>query len=177
MEYIKEEVAGRVDVASVARFLIFATVATMIPFYIHNQWLTGPMVNALLIIILFLVGIRSALIVCLVPSLMALSGGLLSPMLAPIVPYIMISNVIFVLVIEFFHKNIKNDSQGYWIGVFFGALLKFLFLSVSVNIISKLLIKQELLFNVAQMMSWPQFFTAVIGGVIAFGFLKWLRRL
>lgn len=177
MIYVKEEALDRVNAASIAKFLILAGAATMIPFYIHLQWLTGPLVNALLIIILFVVGVRSALVVCLIPSLMALSGGLLPAVLAPVVPYIMISNVILVLSVEFFHKNIKDDIKGYWLGVFSGALLKFLFLFGSVNIISKLLIKQELAVKVAQMMSWPQFATALAGGVIAFVFLKWIKRI
>ncbi|MBD3247680.1 hypothetical protein GF382_00120 [Candidatus Falkowbacteria bacterium] len=177
MLYVKEQTAEQVNAAAIARFLLLAGVASILPFYIHIQWLTGPIVNAILIIVLFLIGVRSALVVCLIPSLMALSGGLLPAILAPVVPYIMISNVIFVLSVEFFYKNMKSDVKGYWTGVFTGALSKFLFLFASVNIISRLLIKKELAVKVAQMMSWPQLATAVAGGVLAFMFLKWIKRI
>ena len=174
--YIKEEALTRVDAMSVGKFLTLAGVATILPFFIHLQWLTGPIVNAILIILLFVVGIRSALLVCLIPSIMALSGGLLPAILAPVVPFIMISNVILVLSVEWFYEIFKNSEKGYWAGVLVGALLKFLFLFFSVNIIAKLLLKQDLAVKVAQMMSWPQFATAILGGAIAYAVLKWLRR-
>ncbi|MFH1643956.1 MAG: iron hydrogenase [bacterium] len=127
---------------------------------------------ALKFLTLFLVGIRSALVLCLIPSLMALSGGLLPAVLAPVVPFIMLGNVILVLCIDWARNNLKNKTWGYWLGILSGAGLKFLFLFASINVISKLLIKQELAVKVAQMMSWPQFYTAVLGGIIAFVFLS-----
>jgi hypothetical protein len=176
MIYTQENALVRVDAAAIAKFLGLAVTATILPFFIHLQWVTGPIINAILILILFLVGIRSALVVCLVPSLMALSGGLLPVILSPVVPFIMISNVIFVLSIDWLYNQNKKEIQGYWLGVLAGAGLKFLFLLLSVNFIGKLLIKQELTIKVAQMMSWPQFATAIAGGLIAWAVLKWLRR-
>lgn len=177
MYYAKEQVLARVNAPVVARFLALSAIGILLPFYVHIQWATGPIVNAILILLLFLVGVRSALVMCLVPSLMALAGGLLPAVLAPVVPFIMISNVILVLSVEWFYKNIKSTQKGYWLGIFIGALLKFLFLFASVTFISRLLIKQELAVKVAQMMSWPQFATALIGGMIAWGLLKWLKRI
>ena len=177
MLYVKENALVRVNARAIAQFLGLAGVATTLPFFIHLQWVTGPIINAILIITLFLVGIRSALVVCLVPSLMALSGGLLPAVLAPVIPFIMISNVVLVLSVDYFYNAFRNNRRGYWLGVITGALLKFIFLYLSVIWISKLLIKQELVAKVAQMMSWPQFATAVIGGMIAWLVLKWLRRL
>lgn len=176
MEIIKEETLAKVNVQSMTRFIALAGVALILPFFIHLQWISGPIINAILILILFLVGIRSAMIVALVPSLMALAGGLLPAILSPVVPFIMISNAIFVLSIDRIYDWSKNSSQGYWIGVLTGAVLKFLFLYISVSFITKLLIKQELAVKVAQMMSWPQLATAILGGMIAWVILKWLKR-
>ena len=179
MFYTKEKTLALVNVRAMAQFLALAGTATALPFFIHLQWVTGPIVNAILILTLFLVGIRSALVVCLVPSLMALSGGLLPAILAPVVPFIMIGNVILVLAIDYAtgRQRTLNDAKNYWLGVVVGAGLKFVFLFASVNVIAKLLIKQELAVKVAQMMSWPQFATAVAGGMIAWVVLKWLRRI
>jgi hypothetical protein len=177
MQYLRENVISGINVKSIAGFLTLAGVAILLPFFIHLQWISGPIVNAILIITLFLSGIRSALVLCLVPSLMALSGGLLPAILAPVVPFIMISNVILVLTIDWFYDNYKNEKIGYWLGVFFGAGLKFLFLILSVNIISGLLLKNELAVKVAQIMSWPQFATAITGGMIAWAILRWLKRI
>jgi len=176
MEIIKEETLEKINVGSLTQFIGLAGLAAALPFFIHLQWLTGPIINAILILVLFLVGVRSALVVALIPSLMALSGGLLPAVLAPVVPFIMISNAIFVLSIDRIYDWSKNMNRGYWLGVIAGASLKFIFLYFSVSLISRLLIKQELAVKVAQMMSWPQLATAILGGVIAFAVLKWLKR-
>lgn len=178
MQYIKEQVMARANVRAMAQFLALAGAAAILPFYLHVQWITGPVINAIFILTLFLVGIRSALVICLLPSLMALSGGLLPAVLAPVVPFIMIGNVILVLVVDYANKRQKTliNAKNYFFGVVVGAGLKFAFLYFSVSFISRLLIKQELAIKVAQMMSWPQFFTAVTGGMIAWGILKWLKR-
>ncbi|MCK4744693.1 iron hydrogenase [Candidatus Parcubacteria bacterium] len=167
MTYTKETVLTKVNIAVMARFLVLSSAATILPFYIHTQWITGPLINAILILTLMSVGIRSALIVCLIPSLIAMSSGLLPAILAPIVPFIMIANTILVLTIDWFDRCVKDKTKAYWSGLFIGASLKFFFLYISVSFISKLLIKQELAVKVARMMSWPQFATAVIGGIIA----------
>lgn len=180
--YLKEKIIEQVNARALIQFLGLAGIATFLPFVVHAQWLTGPIVNAILILALFLAGIRSALTLCLIPSLMALSGGLLPAVLAPVVPFIMISNVILVLAIDYAtgrqsrQGGMPNSAKNYWLGVIIGAGLKFLFLFLSVNVIAKLLIKQELAMKVAQMMSWPQFATAVTGGLIAWAILKRLKR-
>ena len=176
MRYTKEKVLTLVNTAQAVRFLGLASVITITPFLIHSQWVTGLIVNAVLIATLFLVGIRGALVLALVPSMIALAGGLLPAVLAPVVPFIMIGNVILILTIDFIYKQFGNKSKGFWLGVITGALLKFLFLFASVNLISQLLIKQELVVKIAQMMSWPQFYTAMIGGVIAWMGLKACKK-
>ena len=177
MRYIKENVLAKPNVASLVNFLVLASIAVFTPFFIHVQWLTGSIVNAVLIIVLFMVGVRSALVLCLIPSLMALAGGLISPVLAPIIPFIMMANVMLVLTVDRVYYYFKNDLKGYWVGLVVGAILKFAFLYFSLNIISKLLIKQELMAKVAQMMSWPQLATAITGGFIAWIFLKKIKRI
>jgi len=48
---------------------------------------------------------------------------------------------------------------------------------ININyIVIKLLINSAIAPKIAAMMSWPQFATAMIGGVIAFGFLKILAK-
>jgi len=169
MQYLKEKTFEQVNVNSIAQFAGLASVAMFLPYLIHIQWITGPIVNAVLILTLLKFGFRNAITLAVVPSLMALSGGLLPIILAPVVPFIMISNMILILCVDWAYNNFKDKKKGYWTGVIVGAGLKFLFLFLSVNIISGLLIKQELAIKVAQMMSWPQLYTALLGGVIAWG--------
>ena len=163
------------DARMAVKFVSLAAVATFLPFFIHLQWVTGPIVNAILIITLFLIGIRSAFVIALIPSVVALGSGLLPAPLAPMIPFIMMGNVILVLAVDWFSRNIKNAEKGYWMGVGMGALLKFALLYYSADIVIGLLLKQQLAVKVAQMMSWPQFATAVAGGVLAWGFLRSFR--
>lgn len=174
---IKENTLAGFNTKSISQFLSLASIAIILPFLIHLQIVTGPFVNAILIIALFLVGIRSALVLCLVPSLMALAGGLLPAVLAPAVPFIMISNVLFILIIEAVYERIQDSNKGYWWGIMIASAAKFLFLFISATFIVRILAKQELAVKVAQMMSWPQFATALAGGILAWVFLRWLKRL
>jgi len=174
---IEEQTLEKVNVKALTRFIGLAGVATILPFFIHLQWISGPIINAILILVLFLVGARSALVVALIPSLMALSGGLLPAVLAPTVPFIMVSNLIYIYVIDSFYKRIKNPKNGYFIGLFLSAAFKFIFLQLSFIFISKLLIKSQVILKVAQMLSWSQFFSAVTGGMIAWVILKKIKRI
>jgi riboflavin transporter len=176
MSYIKENVAEKVDVSAIAQLLGLSLTATFLPFIIHVQWVTGPLVNALLILILFVVGIRSALVMCFVPSLMALAGGLLPFALAPVIPFIMLGNVIFILSVDYFYKSAKKEINGYWAGVFVGGALKYLFILFNANLMVIYFMHNQLGVAVARLVSWPQFATAVAGGAIAWVILKWLKR-
>ncbi len=175
MQYLKEKTFERINTNSIAQFAGLASIAMFLPFILHIQWITGPIVNAVLILTLLKFGLRNAVAIAMVPSLMALSGGLLPIVLAPVVPFIMIGNMILILCVDWAYNNFKDKSKGYWFGVLLGAGLKFLFLFFSVNIISGLLIQQELSLKIAQMMSWPQLYTALLGGIIAWGVWKRLK--
>ena len=172
MQYLKEKTFQQINANSVAQFAGLASIAVFLPYVVPFQWVVGPIVNAVLILTLLKFGFRSAVAIAVIPSLMALSGGLLPIVLAPVVPFIMLGNIILILCVDWFYSNFKDKTKGYWTGVIVGASLKFLFLFLSVNIISGLLIQQELAVKVAQMMSWPQLYTAMIGGVIAWGVWK-----
>ena len=63
--------------AKVILFAVFLAVVTMVPAFIHIQWVTGPMVNAVLILALVLIGPMEAVLLGLMPSTVALSAGLL----------------------------------------------------------------------------------------------------
>lgn len=176
MQYLKEKTFERVNVNYIAQFMILASIAVFLPYLVPSQWIVGPIVNAVLILTLLKFGLRNAISVAIAPSLVALSSGLLPVILAPVVPFIMFGNMILIFCVDWAYHNFKDKTKGYWTGVIVGATLKFLFLFLSVNIITGFLIKQELVVKVAQMMSWPQFYTAVIGGIIAWGVLTGFKK-
>ncbi len=165
---IKTLVIERKTALTLVKIFLLISAATIVPLF-HQQTITGPIVNAILFISVFLLDCQSAILVGLIPSMIALSAGLLPPVLAPMVPFIMMSNTI--LIITFNYLKEKN----YWLGIVSASVLKFIFLFSASSIVINLLLKKEIAAKVAAMMSWPQLFTALSGGVIAYLFLKFIK--
>jgi len=125
----------------------------------QNQWITGTIVNAILFLAVWRVGVVNASLVAVLPSSVALLRGLLPAPMAVLIPYIILSNVILVAVFYLLKKQPLT-------GVVTASILKFLFLfaitSVFIRVASPLI----------QMMHWPQLVTALAGGLIAVGTIK-----
>jgi len=171
---------AKLNISYAVKFLILLTMAVCAPLFgFHSQWVTGPIVNMALILSVFTLGIRGAFLIGLLPSTIALGAGLLPAILAPMIPFIIISNCLFILVLDYF-KNRLSDKEiaavDYFLAIFVSAGLKYLFLLSTSKIVAGLLLKQELAAKAADIMSYPQFFTALIGGVLAGGALKILKN-
>lgn len=167
MKITKELIINRTE--TIKKFAVFSTllgIAVLLPALIHSQAITGPIVNATLFLATFLFSPHIAILIGLLPSLVALATGLLPAPLAPMIPFIIIGNTILILV--FYYLKKKN----FWLGVTLASLLKFLFLFSTSSLVIGLLLKKELAKNVALMMNWPQLITALFGGVIAYFVLK-----
>ncbi len=149
---------------------VLLLISIVVPTFVHSQFITGPLVNAILLIAAVLVGPFEAVFIGLVPSTVALSSGLLPVALAPMVPFIMISNAVYVGV--FHYIRTKSFS---W-GVIVASIIKFAFLYSIVTLLMKTLLAEQLVAKLAVMMSWPQLATALAGGVIAYIILKALKK-
>lgn len=157
------------EILAATVFAVLVGVATMAP-VMHYQPVTGPLVNATLFIAAAYLGPQTAILVGLFPSLIALSLGLLPPVLAPMIPFIMFGNAI--LIITATYMNGKN----YWLKVALASSLKFLFLFGTSFIVVNYLVESQVAQNIALLMSWPQLLTALAGGVIAFPVIKLMKR-
>jgi hypothetical protein len=125
----------------------------------HNQWITGTIVNAILFLAVWQVGIVNAALVAALPSSIALARGLLPAPMAVLIPWIIVSN--FILIVTFY--SLKKPPLA---GVIIASSFKFLFLFVVATYFIK--IASPLL----AMMQWPQLVTALAGGLITIGFIK-----
>jgi hypothetical protein len=146
------------------------------------QSITGPLVNALLILAVMNSGTGQAILVGMVTPLGAALSGVLPLPLWVMIPFISLGNAIFVSL--FGAVQAKNR----WLALVVAALAKFAWLYALVT----LLVARPLhllIGGVAQavaipaaivnMMSWPQLATALAGGLIAFalaGLTKLLAR-
>ena len=147
-------------------FAILLAISIVLPAFVHVQWVTGPIINASLLLATALIGPMEAVLLGLMPSTVALSTGLLPFPMAPMVPFIMIGNAILIV---FFHYL---QSQNYALRLGLAALLKFAFLHFSVVFVMSGFLESPLVSKLMVMMSWPQFVTAVIGGIIIYPIIK-----
>lgn len=148
-------VANKISV--VFQFLFFLAIVFFAPF-VGNQFITGTIVNASLIISYFVLGLGGSILLCFLPSVISLALGFMS--LPIMIPFIVMGNIILILSFRVFNN--------YWLGLFFGALLKFSFLFLIANFIIKFFVSSPVLVKIGAMMSWPQFVTACLGGIIAY---------
>ncbi|MCD6420540.1 MAG: ECF transporter S component [Synergistetes bacterium] len=135
---------------------ILLAVAALFPGLHLPQYVTGPVVNFTIILATYVLGtIGGVILGCLTPWVAFISGLMPVAFLPPI---IMVGNGIYTLSFGL----LKNTGlKGMIAGIIAGAFLKYLFLSYAVTHIVHAPPK------LVQMLSLPQLFTALVGGVIA----------
>ena len=175
------------------RVLIFSILwlLSVAPFFLlHVQWITGPFVNVILILATVILGPAEAMVIGMFPSPIALSSGLLPLPLAPMVPFIMISNAVYVGVFHVLRKiprkpkSPRNPTMNGSLvslvsldssAVIIASALKFAFLVLTAHFMAANL-TPTLTPTLITMMGVPQLITALIGGFIALGILMPLRK-
>jgi hypothetical protein len=157
--------------AKVLTLTVLMLITVYLPTVIHYQLITGPLINMALILAVFLVGPFEAVFLGLMPSVLALSSGLLPLPLAPIVPFIMISNAIMVGIYYYLGKKY------FGISIVVASFCKFAFLyTIAQLLINFLLAGDKFVTLAAKMMGMAQFVTAVIGGILAYIVLFFISK-
>ena len=157
------------SISVLGQLVLLMTIAALAPVF-KLQPITGTIVNAILFIAVGVLGFKNAFFVGFLPSLISLSIGFLPMVLAPMVPYIILGNLILMAVFA----SLKNKN--FWLAIFSSGILKFVFLFSISQILINWLSAGKIASGIAMMMSWPQLFTAFSGGVIAYFVLKVLRK-
>lgn len=142
---------------------------------VFNQIVVGPLVNAVLFTTILIVDLKFGVLVAISTPILAAVTGQFT--ILPFLPFIMVGNIILVLTFGIFIKLIKK--YGSYIGVAAGAVLKFLFLSVSASYMVSLFnlpIPQAAVKKLGEAMSYPQLYTALAGGVVAIIFNFFFKR-
>ena len=149
------------------------------------QPITGPLINAMFFITTTVFGwLAGVTLGCLTP-LIALVRGQLPPIFAPMIPFIAASNALLILVYFFIKSGFKFSGTRklnplkrveIYLAIIVAAVVKFLFLSISVKILLPILISHNIPHKLTIMMTIPQLITALIGGVIALSLHEILHR-
>jgi hypothetical protein len=155
---------------TISKFILILGLAIFAPL-IGMQSVTGIMVNALLFIGTVILGIRGAMLIAIVPSVVSLSIGFFPIALAPIVPFIIMGNILLISTFNWIYK------RNFWGGIITASAVKFVFIYGMSLLIVNFVIKSEIAQKIAAIMGWPQLLTALAGGVVAYLFLKSIKRI
>lgn len=165
----KEVAIEREKTMELTKLLVLIGLASLAPIIsFHNQFISGPIVNAILFIAVYMIGFNRAVLVGLVPSLFALLTGLLPFVLGPVIPFIMLGNILLMYVFD------KLKYKNYWLAMVSASLAKFILLWVSGWIMINFLVKKELASVIINMVGYYQLVTALIGGILAWLFLRFV---
>ncbi|MCK8824191.1 ECF transporter S component [Fuchsiella alkaliacetigena] len=142
-------------VTFLTRTAILLALALVIQLGSFPQPVTGPLINTILYLATLLVNIWSGVAIGLFTPIVAFIQGILPPPLAPMIPFIALSNGVLAVVFGLISKQNKI------VGIIVASLSKYLILAAAVTFIV------EVPEQIARMMSLPQLITALAGGVIA----------
>ncbi|MFD1671301.1 ECF transporter S component [Agrilactobacillus yilanensis] len=167
-------------VAKTALFLAILIVFQAVTAPLGMTLVTGSLVNLTLIITVMLGGLSSGVTVAILSPVLASILGI-GPKVLPLLPCIMIGNVVLVLIWHYLTAKLNLPQLAtYILATIVAAGLKFIVLYL---LIVKLLVQNILAVAPPQstiltaMFSAPQLITALIGGIIATVLLPILRPL
>lgn len=132
------------------------------------QMVTGPLVNAMLLLATAFAGVGSGILIGLFTPWVALLRGILPAPLGPVVPFIMLGNGALVVVFGLFGR--KKVFVLEVLGIVLGAVVKYLILSQAVRFLAGIPPQ------VARMMQVPQLITALLGGALALALSRAIQR-
>ncbi len=162
----------------ITRTAIFVALLVTMQFFtalLGNQFVTGSVVNLMLIISLLTCGLATSLTVAVISPICAFLVGI-GPAFPPLVPFIVLGNVSLIVtwfllgrINQFDKSGIRNKVMGYLTAIA-AAVIKFLTLYAGIVLLAVPYIlnlneKQSAILSFT--FSYPQFITAAIGGVIA----------
>ena len=154
--------------------ILYTVVAFFLPLMIgHPQIIVGVIINALLITSALNVKGYKLLPIIISPTLGALSRGILfgpfTIFLVYMIPFIWVGNAILIYAFKALNLNKKLN---YFTTLLIGSILKAVFLFAIALIFVRLGILPALFLTA---MGIFQFYTAIAGGIIAFGF-QWTKK-
>ena len=128
----------------------------------QNQIILGTIVNTTLFLVTMRMGLINAIFISFIPSLVALTRGMLPPQAVMLLPFIILGNI--AMVSTFFALKINPYGR-----ILLSSLVKTIFMIIP------LVIGIQISSSVAFMLSWPQLLTALLGGMVALGLNSFLK--
>lgn len=146
-----------------------------------SPYITGPLVNLILIVALMFVDFRSSVTLCVlapITSYFITQSPVITATNFVALPIIMIGNILYIICIYVFSRY-ENDIK-LSIGLLFGSLLKWSFMFLSSEWILKTLFSDKLVGMLAKkvgvMFGSLQLIAGLIGGILFFVVYKILKK-
>ncbi len=130
----------------------------------YNNFIVGPVVNAVLIISTAVAGLWSGVAIAVIAPLVSAftNKAAIAPLILAFSPFIIIGNIIIAAAFQLLKKKSAI------VAIALGAIAKFAFLFAAISIFTSLVkMKPVIAATLTNLFSWPQLVTALIGGVIA----------
>ena len=149
-----------------------------------GQLVTGSCVNAILAVAVLVAGLGSGVTIALISPVLAYLLGIAPQILT--VPAIMVGNTVYVLVLHFLVGKDGRNAVIKVMGWLAAAIAKFAalyFIVVKIvcgvlapSLLSSGVMKEPMLKALPATFSWPQLFTALIGGAVALAIVPVLKK-
>lgn len=139
----------------------------------YNNFIVGPVVNAVLIVATAAAGLWSGAAISVIAPLISsiTNKAPIAPLVLAFSPFIIIGNFLIVLCFYLLRKKSKIT------GIALGALLKFGFMYAAVSIFTaKVEMEPKFALTLTNLFGWSQLMTAVAGGAIALIILRLAGR-
>ena len=147
-----------------------------------GQFVTGSLVNLILLVSVFTVGLGGGLVVAVASNVLAFLAGI-GPALPQVVPFVAVANAILVSVAHLARRQIGEKGVKSTLlaasGLIAAAAAKTLFLWVGLVLIALPLIpglKEPQAAMLGAAFSWPQLVTALSGGTFALIIMPPLKK-
>ncbi len=168
MNNLKTLVINNQKIVISIQFFALLSLSVIAPF-IGNQFITGIIVNSILLISTIVLGLRAGILISIFPSLIAFVLGTLPMFFGPIIPFIIFSNILLVIIFNYYNGN------NYWTRSFLAGLVKFVFLYLSNFFIFNLILKKEIAHGLSNVMGVNQLVTVLGGIILTFFIIKFLN--
>lgn len=145
--------------------ITFQFVGKFIP---YNNFIVGPVINAVLIIATASAGIWSGTAIAVIAPLVSAftNKAAIAPLIIGFSPFIIIGNFIYLLLYYLLQKKSRI------VGIAAGSVLKSAFLYASISVFtSAVKMQPKVAATLTNLFSWPQLLTALVGGAVAFAVL------
>ncbi len=148
----------------------FQIIGKFIP---YNNFIVGPIVNAVLIVATALSGIWSGTAIAVIAPLVSAftNKAPIAPLIIGFSPFIILGNFVIVLAFHLLRKKSRI------LGVVVGAVIKFAVLYTAISIFTSVVqMKPQVAATLTNLFSWPQLITALVGGAIALAVLATMGK-